>query len=84
MLNLGLMNQLERIVLKNIIEESQGRLDMSIIKFQCAKGLTGVGEGDLALAIKSLHDQGYIKRAGGSNLGSVYLTELGKLRIRDS
>jgi len=84
MLKVGLMNQLERIVLKNIIEESQGRFDMSVMKVQYAKGLTGVGEGDLASAIKLLHDQGYIRRAGSNNLGSVYLTELGKLRIRDS
>jgi hypothetical protein len=54
------------------------------MKVQYAKGLTGVGEGDLASAIKLLHDQGYIRRAGSNNLGSVYLTELGKLRIRDS
>ena len=74
------MDNLKRRVLQNIYSESGGTLQAKVSKLQYNQNLIGIGEGDLALAIKWLHDNGYIRKAtpSGGNLGVVFLTSLGK------
>lgn len=70
------MTNLESAVLKNIVEASGGDTKKPITFLQY--GVPGKGEGDVGSAIQELAKLGYIRRPG-QPLGTVYVTELGKV-----